>query len=80
MTVNGYQGAVLSALIMSVVFVSLVFSLAFLIASAQERVIRIAKLQSRTVKYWGGVILLGVGGWTVLLGLFANFFATLFPV
>jgi hypothetical protein len=32
------------------------------------------------VKRWGGVILIGVGLWFVMLSVFAVFFAGLFPV
>ncbi|MEX0675304.1 MAG: hypothetical protein WD067_11055 [Gaiellaceae bacterium] len=56
------------------------FALAFAIALAQERTVQ--SIQSRTpaVKRWGGRILLLVGAWFVVLGVFAGFFAGLFPV
>ena len=65
---------------MSLVFVLLVFGLAFAIATAQEVVIRVARAHTRTVRQWGGYVLLGVGIWTILLAVFAGFFARIFPV
>lgn len=65
---------------MGVVFVLLVFGLALAIATAQEAVIGTARAHTRMVKRWGGYILLGVGTWTILLAVFADFFARIFPV
>lgn len=61
-------------------FVLPIFGLAFAIASMQENVVQIAKLHTRTVKRWSGFILVMIGGWIMLLAIFANFFATVFPV
>ena len=71
---------ILAVLIMSAIFVLLTFGLAYAIAHAQENIIQMAKLHTRTVKRWGGCILLAIGGWAILLAVFADFFATLFPV
>lgn len=61
-------------------FVLLIFGLAFSIASMQENIVQMAKLHTRTVKRWSGFILVMIGGWIMLLAIFANLFATVFPV
>lgn len=60
--------------------VVLTFALALLVD--RTRVATIERLQASAprIKRWGGVILALVGAWTLLLGLFAEEFATLFPV
>lgn len=71
---------ILAIAIMSTMFVLLIFGLAFAIANAQENIVQMAKLHTRTVKRWGGFILIAIGGWTILLAILADFFAALFPV
>ena len=56
------------------------FALALAIALAQERTVESIETRAPAVKRWGGRILLLVGAWFVALGVFAGFFADLFPV
>jgi hypothetical protein len=56
------------------------FALALAIALAQERTVESIQTRTPAVKRWGGRILLLVGAWFVALGVFAGFFADLFPV
>jgi hypothetical protein len=56
------------------------FALALAIALAQERTVQSIQSRAPAVKRWGGRILLLVGAWFVALGVFAGFFADLFPV
>jgi hypothetical protein len=56
------------------------FALAFAIALAQERTVESIQARTPAVKRWGGRILLLIGVWLVALGVFAGFFADLFPV
>ena len=56
------------------------FALALAIALAQERTVQSIQARTPAVKRWGGRILLLVGAWFVALGVFAGFFADLFPV
>lgn len=51
-----------------------------LVAGAQEATVERLQAGSPTVKRWGGALLLVVGTWTFVLGLFAEAFATVFPV
>lgn len=60
--------------------VLLLFSAALGVAVAQERFADRLRATTPTVKRWGGWILLAVGAWFVVLGLFAGTFARLFPV
>lgn len=54
--------------------------LSFLIGSAQERTVARLKTGSKEVKRWGGFILVAVGTWFVVLAIWADFFAGVFPV
>lgn len=56
------------------------FTLAVLLATARERLVERIKDGAPTIKGWGGRILILVGAWFITLGVFANYFADLFPV
>ncbi len=49
-------------------------------ALAQERLGGRLEAAGPTMKRWGGWILVLVGTWFVALGVFADFFARVFPV
>lgn len=58
----------------------LMFILAVAIALAQEQFVGVLRASTRQVKTWGGRILILVGLWLVVLGIWADFFARFFPV
>ena len=58
----------------------LTFGVALLVAGAQETALERLQASAPQVKRWGGALLLVVGTWIFLLGLFANAFVTVFPV
>ena len=58
----------------------LTFALAFLVDRAREATVERLRASAPRIKRWGGAILVLVGAWTLLLGLFAEEFARLFPV
>ncbi len=60
--------------------VALVFTLALVIASANQRVAASMRESAPVIKRWGGRILLLVGAWFLVLAAFATSFAKLFPV
>jgi hypothetical protein len=60
--------------------VVLLFALALLTATAQERTVQALRAGAPAVKRWGGRILLAVGAWLIALAVFAGFFARVFPV
>ena len=60
--------------------VALAFAAALSVAVAQERVTERIGASAPTVKRWGGYVLMIVGVWFVALGIFADFFARVFPV
>lgn len=64
----------------ALVIVFLMFLLAFAVATAQEAAIAAVRAHLGEVKRLGGWILTVVGAWFILLGVFADFFARLFPV
>ncbi len=56
------------------------FGLALAIGLAQEGLVARLRAQAEHVKRWGGVVLIVVGLWTLVIGIWANFFAQFFPV
>jgi len=56
------------------------FALALTIATAHERLVETMETSAPTVKRWGGRILVVVGGWFIVLAVFAEFFAGVFTV
>lgn len=60
--------------------VALSFGAAFTVGWAQEGVAERLKTGAPAIKRWGGVVLVAVGVWFVLLGIFAETFARIFPV
>lgn len=62
------------------VLVLLLFAAAVGVAVAQERLVEHLRAGAPAVKHWGGYVLMLVGGWFVVLGVFADTFSQLFPV
>lgn len=62
------------------VVVVLMFVLAFALAAGQERTGEALRAGAPAVKRWGGRILVLLGVWFVLLGVFADQFADVFSV
>ena len=60
--------------------VLLIFALALLVGAAQQRAVEALKAGTQQVKRWGGVVLIGVGAWLIVLAIWADFFARVFPV
>ena len=60
--------------------VVLFFGLALAIAATQEAVVSTLKASTQAVKRWGGWILVTIGVWLILLGVFADAFARVLPV
>ena len=60
--------------------VLLMFGLALAIALAQIRLVTALKARVHEMKQWGGWILILVGLWLVVLGLWADFFTSLLKV
>lgn len=58
----------------------LTFGLAVLVGAAQQRVVDALKAETQHVKRWSGGVLLLVGAWLIALAVWADFFASLFPV
>lgn len=56
------------------------FALAVVIGTAQDEFTSRLRAEAPRIKRWGGVVLMVVGLWLVAIGVWANFFATLFPV
>lgn len=77
---GGFAAAFSAFVVASIVLVGLVFAAAFGVAGAQEQTIERIKAQAPRVKRWGGWILTVVGIWFLVLAVFADFFAEVFPV
>lgn len=56
------------------------FVLSFAIAFAQERLVDTLRTSVVQIKKWGGRILILVGLWLIILAIFAQTFARIFPV
>ena len=62
------------------VIVLLLLGLAAAVAAAQERIVKTLQASVTQVKRWGGVVLVGIGLWTLALAIWADEFARVFPV
>lgn len=80
LVVGGFGAALAAFVVAAVVLVGLLFTAALAAAGAQEATVERIKAQAPTVKKWGGIILVIVGAWFIVLAVFAGFFAELFPV
>ena len=49
------------------------FTLALVLAAAQERTAEALRAGAPAIKRWAGRILILIGAWFVILGIFANF-------
>lgn len=80
LTTGGFTAALTAFVTAGVVLVVLLFAAALTIAVAQEQVTDRLRAGAPTVKRWGGHVLIAVGAWLVVLAVFADSFATTFPV
>lgn len=77
----GGQGAAFAAFVTAALTMALLMlALAFLVGAAQQRVINTLKEGTQQVKKWSGAILFLVGAWLIVLAVWADFFARVFPV
>lgn len=60
--------------------VVLMFVLAVVIGTAQDEFTSRLRAEAPRIKRWGGIVLIVVGLWSVAIGIWANYFATVFPV
>lgn len=58
----------------------LTFGVAWLVATAQNTMLDRLQSAAPKIKGWGGALLLIVGTWLLVLGIFAEGFAVIFPV
>lgn len=80
LTVGGFAAALGAFVVTAAVLVGLLFAAALVIATAQQQTVERLRAGTPTVKRWGGWVLIAVGGWFVILGVWADQFARLFPV
>lgn len=80
MTTGGFTAGLTAFVTATLTFVLLLFVLAAAVATAQEGVIKGIRAHLNDVRRWGGIVLIGVGLWFILLSVFADFFADIFPV
>jgi hypothetical protein len=77
---GGFVSALLAFLVAAAALVVLMFTLALVLAAAQERTAEALRVGAPAVKRWGGRILVVVGIWFLILGVFADEFAGVFSV
>lgn len=80
MSFGGFRSALVAFLAAAAVLVVLMFALALGLAAAQERTAEALRAGAPAVKRWGGRILVLLGIWFVILGVFADQFAGVFSV
>lgn len=80
MSIGGFASAFAAFLVAAASLVVLMFALALVLATAQERTAEAMRASARTIKRWGGLILVLTGLWFVALGIFADRFAEIFSV
>lgn len=56
------------------------FTLAIMVTTAREQTIRSLRIASSSAKRFGGMVLIGVGIWFLALAIWADYFASVFPV
>jgi len=78
--VGGTAAVVTAFAVAGLAIVLLASASALTVALAQERLAGRLEAAGPTMKRWGGWILVLVGAWFVALGVFADFFARVFPV
>jgi hypothetical protein len=77
---GGFLSALLAFLVAAAALVVLMFALALALVAAQERTAEALRAGAPAIKRWGGRILVLLGIWFVILGVFANEFAGVFSV
>jgi hypothetical protein len=77
---GGFLSALFAFLVAAAALVLLMFALAFAFAAAQERTAKALRAGAPAVKRWGGRILVLIGIWFLILGVFADEFADVFSV
>jgi hypothetical protein len=77
---GGFLSALLAFLVAASALVVLMFTLALALAAAQERTAEALRVGAPAIKRWGGRILVLIGIWFVIIGLFADEFAGVFSV
>jgi hypothetical membrane protein len=80
LSLGGFLSALLAFIVAAAALVVLMFTLALVLAAAQERTAEALRAGAPAVKRWGGRILVIVGIWLVILGVFAEEFAGVFSV
>ncbi|MBW3592504.1 MAG: hypothetical protein KY396_02305 [Actinobacteria bacterium] len=80
MSFGGFLSALFAFLVAATALVVLMFALAFALAAAQERTAEVLRAGAPAIKRWGGRILVLLGIWFVLLGVFADEFSGVFSV
>ena len=80
MSLGGFLSALLAFIVAAAALVVLMFTLALVLAAAQERTAEALRTGAPAIKRWGGRILVIVGIWLVILGVFAEEFAGVFSV
>ena len=66
--------------VVAVAIMACVFAAATGVASAEQATLARIETRAPQVKRWTGLVVLGVGVWFLLLAIFADTFAQLFPV
>lgn len=80
LTTGGFAAALTAFAVTAAVLVVLLFTAATTMSLAHGEVTDRFRAGAPTVKRWGGYVLIAVGVWLLVLALFADTFAQVFPV
>lgn len=80
MVIGGTPAAIGAFVTASAVIVILMFAIAVLVSTAREHTIHSLRLATGKARQFGGIMLVGVGIWFIVIAIWADFFADLFPV
>lgn len=77
---GGFEASFAAFVTAAATMLVLLFALAFVIGTSQLELVDRLRASTGMVKRTGGLILVAIGVWFIALGVFAGFFADIFPV
>ncbi len=78
--VGGFAAAVSAFVVAAAVLTACVFAASFWVSRAERSTLQRIEARAPQVKRWTGWVLVAVGVWFIVLAVFADFFADVFPV
>jgi protein-S-isoprenylcysteine O-methyltransferase Ste14 len=80
LAVGGFDAAVLAYTVAAATLVTLILVSAVIVTLGRDAAVGDLRSVAPRIKRWAGWVLVGVGGWFVLLAVFSEQFVEVFPV